>query len=219
MLRRSPRAFLLWAGAAGVALATGSVVAGDLSTLHRRVATLGPLETVVVARRALPLGTTIVLGDVTTRRVHSSQQPAGVVHDVDDVLGRVVRVPLVRSAFVTASHLAPRGRDGLAGALPAGTRAVRIPVEHGLRPRPGSVVEVYASYGGGVDALGTARYPTQAVVVATAAVVLADDDEGVTLLVDEAEAAALADAAARGSLFLALVPPEDARPGAGVTRR
>jgi len=43
--------------------------------------------------------------------------------------------------------------------------------------------------------------------------------DGVTLLVDEDQAAALADASARGSLFLALLPPEDARVPTGFTRR
>jgi hypothetical protein len=41
----------------------------------------------------------------------------------------------------------------------------------------------------------------------------------VTLLVDADRAAALADASARGTLFLALVPPEDAVVPLGLTPR
>ena len=232
MLRRSPRTFGLWAAALTLAVTTGSVVAGDLAALHRRAATLGPEQPVVVARHALALGTTVTPDDLTTRRVHASQQPRGVLHDVGDVVGRVVRVPVVRDAFVEQANLAPRGRDGLAGVLPEGTRAVRIAVENGLRPPPGSAIDVYASYASGNDALGTGRSPAPgAAVVAAGAVVLATDragtrtsggiggGDGVTLLVDEAQAAALADASARGSLFLALVPPEDARVPTGLTRR
>jgi len=232
MLRRSPRTLGLWAGAVTLAVATGAVVAGDLAALHRRAGTLGPEQPVVVARHALPLGTTVTPADLTTRRVHASQQPRGVVHDPDDAVGRVVRVPVVRDAFVLTGNLAPPGRDGLSGVLPEGTRAVRITVENGLRPPPGSAVDVYASYANGTDALGTGRSPAPgATVVAAGAVVLATDragssasstlgsSDGVTLLVDEDQAAALADASARGSLFLALLPPEDARVPTGFTRR
>ncbi|MFA5883071.1 MAG: Flp pilus assembly protein CpaB [Acidimicrobiia bacterium] len=232
MLRRSPRTLGLWAGAVALAVATGAVVAGDLAALHRRAGTLGAEQPVVVARRSLPLGTTVTPADVTTRRVHASQQPRGVLHDPEDAVGRVVRVPVVHDAFVHTGNLAPRGRDGLAGVLPEGTRAVRISVENGLHPLPGSAVDVYASYASGSDALGTGRVPTGgASVVAAGAVVLATDrspsgasdtlgrGDGVTLLVDEDQAAALADASARGSLFLALVPPEDARVPTGFTPR
>lgn len=231
MLRRSPRALGLWAAAAALALVTGSIVTGDLATLHRRADTFGAAQPVVVARRALPLGTTVTPADVTTRRVHASQQPRSVLHDRDDAVGRVVRVPLVRDAFVSARNLAPRRRSGLAGALPEGTRAVRIVVEDGLRPPTGSAVDVYASFATGPDALGTGRtVTTPATLVAEGAVVLATDDgdttsggsgstHGVTLLVGPDQAADLAYASARGTLFLALVPPEDARVPTGLTRR
>lgn len=231
MLRRSPRALGLWAGTAALALVTASIVAGDLTTLHRRAHTLGAAQPVVVTRRALPLGATITPADVTTRSIHASQQPRAVLHDRDTAVGRVVRVPLVRDAFVSARNLAPRARTGLAGALPEGTRAVRIVVENGLRPPTGSAVDVYVSFASGSDALGTGRTVTApAVLVAEGAVVLATDAEettsgspgaarGVTLLVDPDQAADLAGASARGALFLALVPPEDARGPAGLTRR
>jgi Flp pilus assembly protein CpaB len=231
MLRRSPRALGLWVGTAALALVTGSIVAGDLTTLHRRAHTLGAAQPVVVARRALPLGTTITPADVTTRPIHSSQQPRAVLHDRDAAVGRVVRVPLVRDAFVSARNLAPRARTGLAGALPEGTRAVRIVVEDGMRPPAGSAVDVYVSFASGSDTLGTGRTVTApALLVAEGVAVLATDagettggspggTRWVTLLVDPDQAADLAGASARGTLFLALVPPEDARVPAGLTRR
>ncbi|MBM3659683.1 MAG: Flp pilus assembly protein CpaB [Actinobacteria bacterium] len=223
MLRRSPRTLGLWAGAIALALVTGSLVAGDLATLRRRAGSLGPEEPVVVARTWLPLGATITPGDVTTRRVHASQAPRGALHDVADALGRVVQVPVVRDGYVHAAHLAPTTRDGLAGALPAGTRAVEITVGGGLRPEPGSAVDVYASsasFASGVDALGTGRTVGDGAILAAAgAVVIRSLPESVTLLVAEADAGALADASARGTLFLALVPPEDARLPGAFTRR
>lgn len=220
MLRRSPRTLGLWAGAAALALVTGSVVAGDLAALHRRAGALGPEQPVVVARVALPLGATVTAADVGTRRVHASQLPPGVLHDVDDAIGRVVRVPVVPAGYVHAAHLAPRSRDGLAGALPEGTRAVQIALDGGLRPDPGTAVDVYASFAAGTDVLGTGRtIGDGAVRAAAGAVVIATTDDSVTLLVDDATTAALADASARGTLFLAVVPPEDARVPGGFTRR
>ena len=125
-----------------------------------------------------------------------------------------------RDGYVHAAHLAPHTRNGLAGALPEGTRAVEITVEGGLRPAPGSAVDVYASFASGTDTFGTGRtIGDGAVLAAAGALVITTTPDSATLLVDEVDAAALADASARGTLFLALVPPEDARLPTGLTRR
>lgn len=227
MLKRSPRVLGLWAGAVALAVATGAVVAGDLATLHRRAQQLGPERRVVVARRDLALGTTVTPGDVGTRRVHSSQVHEGVLDDVALALGRTVRVPVVRDAYVAHANLAPPQRAGLDGVLPDGTRAMRVVVEDGLRPPAGSAVDVYATFAS--DRLGTgATSRDPATVVASGVPVLATDRGGaasgaprtigVTLLVDERDAAAIAFAATNGRIVLALVPPEDARVP-GITRR
>jgi Flp pilus assembly protein CpaB len=229
MLKRSPRALGLWVGATALAVATGAIVAGDLATLHRRAQQFGPERRVVVARRTLVLGTTVTPGDVATRRVHSSQVPPGVLDDPALALGRTVRVPVVRNAYVAAANLAPTRRTGLDGVLPEGTRAMRVVIEDGLRPPPGSSVDVYASYAR--DELGTgasAGSRDPAIVVASGVPVLATDGAsstagasrtiGVTLLVDEEDASAIAYAVTHGRIVLALVPPEDARVP-GVTRR
>jgi len=220
MLKRSPRALGLWAGALALAVATGAIVAGDLATLHRRAHQFGSERRVVVAQRDLALGTTVVPGDVTTRRVYSSQVPAGVLDDPKRALGYTVRVPVVRGAYVADANLAPARRAGLGGVLPEGTRAMRVVVEDGLRPPPGSAVDVYATFASDEFGTGsTSRDP--ATVVASGVPVLATDGGGaaagatrtigVTLLIDEADAAAIAFAATHGRIVLALVPPEDAR--------
>ena len=230
MLKRSPRALGLWLGATTLAVATGAIVAGDLATLHRRAQEFGPERRVVVARRDLVLGATVTPGDVTTRRVHSSQVPRDVLDDPGLALGRTVRVPVVRDAYVSAANLASNRRSGLDGVLPEGTRAMRVVVEDGLRPPAGSSVDVYATFAS--DQLGTgATSRDPATIVAAGVPVLATDGGeaaggqsgvgrtiGVTLLVDEADAAAIAYAVTHGRVVLALVPPEDARVP-GFTRR
>jgi Flp pilus assembly protein CpaB len=220
MLKRSPRALGLWAGAIALAVATGAIIAGDLATLHRRAHEFGSERRVVVARHDLALGTTVTPGDVTTRRVYSSQVPPDVLDDPAHALGRTVRVPVVQDAYVADANLAPTRRAGLDGVLPEGTRAMRVVVEDGLLPPPGSAVDVYASFASDEFGTGsTSRDP--ATLVASGVPVLATDGNGaaagatrsigVTLLVDEDDAAAIAFAVTHGRIVLALVPPEDAR--------
>ena len=231
MLRRSPRALLLWGAALAVAAGTGAVVAGDLATLHRRAGTLGPERPALVAARDLAVGTTVTDVDVRTRRLHRSELPPGVLGPRETAIGRVVTVPVLRGAFVAERNLAPRRRTGVDGAIPQGTRAVRVVVADSVRPRAGAAVDVLVAAGSGasidpaalpgLSPTGTGTSGSAAVVVARGVLVLAVDDDGrtgsgspaagVTLLVSEREAREVAGAAATGVVTLALVPPEDAR--------
>jgi len=216
-VRRSPRALAAWIAAIVVALLTARLVATDLATLHRRAAELGPLRPVLVAANDLPLGATLRRTDVRVVRMYASTAPRGALHTVHDAVGRVVAVPVLRGATVLARHLTRAHRSGLDAVVPDGSRAIRIVTDDGLRPRPGDVVDVLVSLdpsqvaqaGGGKGAL----------TVASAARVLAVDaggasgvakGPGVTLLVTEQEAHAVAFAVANGALMLALAPPEAA---------
>jgi Flp pilus assembly protein CpaB len=225
MLRRSPRAVLLWTAAAGIAVVTALLVGTDLATLHRRARDLGPEVPVAVAVRDLPVGTTVGDGDVRTRYVHESQLPAAAVRP-GAADGRVVAVPVLRDAFVSRRNLVPGDRDGLDGVVPRGMRVVRITADAPDAGRHvGAAVDVLATFDTAVATdpeTGEASDPT--VVVARGATVVAIDDgdgessdltgvagDGMTLLVTEHEARALAYATASGVITIALVPPEDAR--------
>jgi Flp pilus assembly protein CpaB len=215
MPRRSPRALALWGAAAVVALVTAAVVAGDLAALHRRAADLGPQVEAVVATRDLAVGRVVVARDLSTRSVHRSQLPSGVVTDRSGVVGRVVAVPVLDGGYVVRRAIAPARRTGLDGVVPPRMRAMRVVVTDALTPRVGAAVDVLATYdpsGDGSDG-GT-------IVVAAGVTVLGTDRRsgagagragaaGVTLLVDPDQASALADAQANGVVTVALVPPED----------
>jgi Flp pilus assembly protein CpaB len=218
MLRRSPRALALWGAALVVAVITATVVAGDLASLHRRAAGLGPELDAVVAERDLAVGRVITNRDLASRRVHRAQLPDPVVTDREAVLGRVVAVPILRGTFVARGNVAPRRRTGLDGVVPTGMRAMRVVVTDAVDPRPGAAVDVLATYD---PAAAAATGTDTTVVVAHGVTVLAADRRassgsgragarGVTLLVDPEQATALADAQANGVVTLALVPPEDA---------
>lgn len=219
MLTRAPRALVLWSAAVAVAVGTAVLVASDLATLHRRASTFGPERDALVATHQLDLGVVIGRSDVRVRRVHRSQLPRGVLVGPQDAVGRVVTVPMVRGGFVATGNLAPRARTGLDGALPVGTRAMRIVVEDALRPPRGASVDVLATTAVGATPLDVVE-PTASIVVAAGVQVLRVDDAGaassstglgITVLVSPRQSRDLAYAAAHGELRIALVPPEEAR--------
>jgi len=238
MFRRSPRALVLLGLSATLAIVTGTVVASDLSQLHRRARDLGPPRTVAVAARDLTVGTTISTSDIDVRRLHRSQLPPGALAR-DAVLGRVVTVPVLDAGVVTARHLGSRQRDGQSGAVPAGMRVVRIVVEEVGLADAGTYLDVLATFDGTpatttpgpepspeadpgtADEADTEEPPVlPTVAVARGALVIASDDAtgdagagtGITLLVTTREATALAFARANAVITVAVVPPEDARP-------
>jgi Flp pilus assembly protein CpaB len=211
-MRRSPRVLALWAAAIVVAVVTAMVVAGDLAELHRRAGSLGPEREAFVARDALPVGHRLTAADVERVRRYESQLPDAAITSIDELDGRVVRVPVVAGAYVSSGNLAPRARTGLDGVVPPGMRVVRILVEVAPPLEPGAAVDVLSTFD---PAVATGIDPT--VTVAAGALVLAIDEStdtragtGVSLLVDVVDARRLAYATATGVVTLAVVPPEEA---------
>jgi Flp pilus assembly protein CpaB len=221
MLGRSPRTIALWLAALAVAAVTAVVVASDLAALHRRAQSLGAERPALVATRPLSIGTIVGRDDVRVRHIHASQLPPGVLRAPEAVVDRVVTISVVRGGFVADANLAARRRTGLDGALPVGTRAVRVVVRDTLRPRTGAAVDALASFESiGADGLPSDDESAAATVVASAVNVLAvesvhsaeGDALGVTLLVSPRQARELAFASTHGRITLALVPPEEAQP-------
>ncbi len=215
-MRRSPRVVFAWLATLAVALTTARVVGGDLATLHRRAATLGPQRHVVVAAHDLDTGQTITARDLTTEVRYENQIPREALTDSDAAIGRVLRVPVLRNAVLFAQHLAPADRSGVDGVVPVGSRAVHITPADGFRPPLGAIVDVLAAFDPTAVIVDGPR--TSAVIVASGAQVLAVDERdpaddvssGVTLLVTESEARVVAFSAANGDLTLAVAPPESA---------
>jgi Flp pilus assembly protein CpaB len=221
LLRRSPRAALLWAAAAVVTIVTATSVAGTLASLHRQDRDYGKVRAVVVARRDHTRGAVVGAQDVATLRLRGHALPARSLGRPEDAVGRVVSVPVVRGSIVTDRNLAGRTRDGRDGVVPPGRRAMRIVTSDGLAPHPGDVVDVYVTFP--TNAVPESVDPT--LTVASHVPVLdvdgagetTDTDTGeraqrvgVTLLVPAEDAKRLAFAAATGTIALAATPPEDA---------
>jgi Flp pilus assembly protein CpaB len=216
MLRRSPRALLLWIAAAIIAVATATYVANVLVSLRHQDEAYGRVRPVVVATRDLPLGHRVRASDLGAR--HLRGDLSGVLTRPTDAVGEVVRVPLLRGTLVTARHLAAQQRDGRDGTVPAGLRSMRVVVEGGVQPDPGDPVDIYATFD--PQTVGDEAEPT--LTVADAVPVIATDRTsgtagssdtiGVTVLVTPTQAKRLAFASAAGTLALAVAPPEATRP-------
>lgn len=212
MLRRSPRTALAWAAAAVVAVVTATTVVSLLTSLRHQDEAYGALHPLAVARRDLAVGTRVTAADLTRRRIRGEAPEPDALTETE-ATGRVVRVPLLRGATVTARHLVAHRRNGLGGVVPAGERAIRLVAEHGVRPAVGDLVDVLATFD--PETIGDEGDPT--IVVAPAVTVVAVDDAGdagdtvaVTVLVTPRQSTRLAFAAAAGTIGLALAPPESA---------
>jgi Flp pilus assembly protein CpaB len=133
------------------------------------------------------------------------------VRDPARVVGRVVAVALLRDDVVGARHLVTR----TGGIVPEGERAVHVLVKDGFQPPLGSVVDVLATYDPAV-ATGAGSAGLATVVARGAHVLTASADatdtagSGVTLVVTETEARAVAYAASVGEVSLALGPAQSA---------
>ena len=216
-MRRSPRVFAMWFMAALVAAVTLRVVATDLGTLHRRARALGSDVNVLIATRDLPLGHSIREGDLRVVARPASTVARDSLRARVDAIEHVVVVPLLRDDVVRAADIAPASRHGLDAVIPVGARALHVVTKDAFQPPIGAVVDVYAAFdpGGGASTSSDLR----AARIANAATIVSVDDldesgdagsGGVTLLVTQGEAAAVAFAASYGQLTLALAPPESA---------
>ncbi len=217
MFRRSPRAALLWVAAAIVAIVTAATVVSMVSSLRHQDETFGRVHTVVVARHDLSVGSRLIDADLTVSKLRGEAPDTNTLRTTATVVGRVVRVPMLRGAMVTTRHLSASRRSGLGDVVPPGQRAVRLVIEHGLRPTAGDLVDVYATFD--PQTLGDDLDPT--VLVAPAVMVIAVDSSaddasaagdtvGLTVLVSPHQASRLAFSTASGTLSLALAPPEAA---------
>lgn len=187
LLARYPWAY--WLLVLVVAAGAGSVASKVVDRATASVRQLGRTVSVPVAARDVEMGTVLSDDDVRWRPL-----PVGVLPDAPTAevpVGRTTLVPLVKGEPLLASKLAPDGVGGVAALVPAGARAVGVPMAEGLPP---------LRRGDRVDVLGPS-------VVAADAVVLDVGEAVVTIAVVAADAPRVAEALARGPVMLVLASP------------
>jgi len=159
----------------------------------------GVTRTVVVARHRLAIGDVIEGGDVETEAWPVAVVAPGAV-DVAPI-GETVIAAMEPGEAVLSTRLAPGGLHGVAALLPPGWRAVAIPVGPTVVSLSvGDRVDLIA----GFDAASATDNQAPAFVVARDALVVAVDEQRVTVAVRDDDAARVAFAVIAGTIVPAL---------------
>jgi pilus assembly protein CpaB len=182
-----------------------------------------PRKTIMAAERDLPLGATIKKTDVKAVGFLDKDIPTGAIFKTEQVVGRVALFPISKNEPLTTMKVSSfGGADAITATIPAGYRAVSVPVNDVsgvsglvqpgskvdvLFTRPGTMVEAITStilQDVKVLAVGHALFPNQTVDPKAAKVPVA------TLLVTPADAQKLELAKNEGKISLSLRNPLDA---------
>jgi pilus assembly protein CpaB len=207
---------LLFGGSAAVGV--NKYVTNNPGVTARDVATVP----VVVAVEDIPRGTSLTAGLVTTRDYPKGMQPPGTLPKVEDVLDRIVFLPLVKDEPLLDGKLAPRGaKRGMAALVPSGSRAFTIhtpSVASGVAGfvLPGNKVDVLLTLEGRRGSTTTTLLQNLEILAVDQRIDAPADNRvdtnqlrSVTLLVTPDQAARLGLAQNKGSLHLSLRNPQD----------
>ncbi len=203
--------------------------AAILVNLLRPVVSAGETVSVLVAAIGIPRYTNITPEMLKTVDLPKNQVPAGALLRIDDVIDRVVDVPLFKDEWILDAKLSAKGAGrGLAAVIPTGMRAVTIPT-----PNIASGVAGFILPGNKVDVLLTmhssgdlSRNDSTRVVLGNVEILAVDQRleaptankvdakelRSVTLLVSPEDAKKLTLGQSRGTLHLSLRNPGDKEP-------
>ena len=137
--RRSRRVVVV-----AVVLVTGLVFAAQFRAVDAARQRWTDTRVVAVARRDLEPGQVVEAGSVDLEEVATASVAPAALGEVP--LGSVVRYPVAAGEALVGSRLAPEGLTGIAALVPAGERAVALPVGPAARPplQVGDRVDVLA---------------------------------------------------------------------------
>ncbi|HVF56443.1 MAG TPA: Flp pilus assembly protein CpaB [Pyrinomonadaceae bacterium] len=214
---RNKRLFVVLAGATVFGLIAAVAVSRYLSNAQ---ALTRNMQTVVVAKVEIPLGTKLVAEQLTSLQVPSGATPDGTFESMDKLVGRVTVVNVAAREPVTDYKLAPEGAvAGLSAMIPEGYRAMTVKVDDvvGISgfARPGTLVDVVVVINPTDNASGTG--PISKIVLQNIKVLASGQDidkpknereaqtvRAVTLQVTPEQAEKLALASTEGKLQLVM---------------
>lgn len=197
--------WLYWSFVAAIAVATVAVVARAGARAEAAQRRWGEAVPVFVATRELARGERIAQADVAMRHWPRPLVPDGAVRAAP--IGQTTAALVASGEPIVAGRLAPSGSGPLAGQIGPRQRAIAIALsELAIRVVPGDSVDLIAAFG---DAPAT--------VIARNATVLDVDEAGVTVAIDELEAAAVAASVSAGVVVIAVVGSNDQRSPAAAT--
>jgi Flp pilus assembly protein CpaB len=193
---------------ATLAVVTGLVVMSLVSSAEAARDRWGRTRPVAVANRDLAPGDVIDGSTVEVRRLPEATVGSGAL--AEPPTGSVVRQPVLAGEALVAERLAPQGLTGVAALVPAGHRAVAVPLGPVAAPplAVGDLVDVLAVVAVASEEPpdGTAgrRAAEPSFPLVEAAVVVDVGDQSISVAVPEADAPRVAWVLTNGSVVLAL---------------
>ena len=188
----------------GLAAVTGLVVISLVSSAEAARERWGRARPVAVATRALAPGEVIDGSAAEVRRLPDAAVSPGALAETP--VGSVVRQPVLAGEALVAERLAPEGLTGVAALVPAGHRAVAVPVGPVAAPplAIGDLVDVLA-----VVAVAPGEPPAEpggapSFPLVEAAAVVDVGEQSISLAVPAADAPRVAWVLTNGSVVLAL---------------
>ena len=165
----------------------------------------------------------VARGDVLTEEMlelvtlPSRFAPPGAMRDVARAAGRIAIADIAAGEVVTTLRLAGTDSGPTASLVPPGMRAVQVPVADAVGVKPGDLVDVIATFGGGGAHTEVAGEALEVLAVDRdggggsfgAAAAPTSEGGGLVLLVSPTDAERLAFASAFATLSIAVRGPDD----------
>ncbi|MEY2422116.1 MAG: pilus assembly protein CpaB [Acidimicrobiaceae bacterium] len=187
------------AGAIVLALVVTSIMQRTAASAIDARRQWGEERTVVVARHRIAMGDVIESDSITTQSWPAALVPTGAVDSPP--IGRTVVATIEPGEAVIVTRLAPDGLSGVAALVPRGWRALAIPVGPTVVALTvGDRVDLIA----GFDVAGANADQAPAFTIAENAIVLAVDEQRVTVAVRDLDAERVAFAIVAGTVVPAL---------------
>ena len=173
----------------------------------------------------------VARGDVLTEEMlelvtlPSRFAPPGAMRDVARAAGRIAIADIAAGEVLTTLRLAGTESGPTASLVPQGLRAVEVPVAGAVGVKPGDLVDVIATFGGGGAHTEVAGEALEVLAVHReggggslgAATAPTSGGGGLVLLVTPTDAERLAFASAFATLSIAVRGPDDLVPGESFT--
>ena len=148
--RKLPRSsFLLLCVSVACALAAAVVMQAYARRLDAVRPDGGPPVAVVAATTHLARGAVLTETALEMVTLPSRFAPPGALRDLARAAGRIAVADIAAGEIVTDLRLAGARSGPTASVVPAGMRAVEVPVASAVGVRPGDLVDVIATFGGG----------------------------------------------------------------------
>ena len=177
--------------------------------------------TVVAAAEDVQRGAVLTEDALEVVTVPSRFAPPGAMRDLTRATGRIVVSDIAAGEILTRLRLAGTRSGPTAALVPPGMRAVEVPVAGAVGVKPGDLVDVIATFGGGGAHTEVAGEALEVLAVDRgggggsfgAATAPTSGGVGLVLLVTPTDAETLAFASAFASLSIAVRGPDDVLAG------